>query len=268
MTRRRRLLLVSGVLALIAVAGYMALWLTAPRFRISEESAKLIKKGMTQAEVEAVLGVPPGDYSVTHRGNQTIHHFNEIGLTGDPWRDKLPLGYQRKRWLSEGWGIDVLFDPGGNVEGLRNIIAVGKTEVSLLARIRRWLRPPQRVLQGNQNDRLKSIASPSPRKAAMKWTWRHEATSQSLSRYPQCGHSNLSYGTSLLHLKHFQLFGTQCANRNRRRVHRPMPILDGKHGNYRILGRRAAWKVEPELIHTNAFGHSLETTCIFDGIGS
>jgi hypothetical protein len=64
MTKRRRLL---GLVAVVAVVGLTAHqgWRTlAPQHRINHHSFEQIQKGMTRAEVEAVLGVPPGSYSL------------------------------------------------------------------------------------------------------------------------------------------------------------------------------------------------------------
>src|SRR5262249_3940440 len=60
---------VVGVLVLAVVtAGIVIHWtafLRAPVHSISSQSFNCIKMGMTSEEVEAILGVPPGDYSRT-----------------------------------------------------------------------------------------------------------------------------------------------------------------------------------------------------------
>jgi hypothetical protein len=58
---RRRLLLVAVALLLLGGAG-MSLWLTTPKHRITKANIDHIEKGMTQEEVETVLGTPPGNY--------------------------------------------------------------------------------------------------------------------------------------------------------------------------------------------------------------
>jgi len=58
--RRRTLLVVLAGLAVVVAAGVVVLW---PRpERITRENFERIKEGMSQAEVEEILG-PPGDYT-------------------------------------------------------------------------------------------------------------------------------------------------------------------------------------------------------------
>jgi hypothetical protein len=57
--RRRKLLVALAGLAVVA-AGAVVLW-PEPPSRITRENFDRIREGMTQAEVEAILG-PPGDY--------------------------------------------------------------------------------------------------------------------------------------------------------------------------------------------------------------
>src|SRR4051812_18243169 len=56
-----RLVLVSILFGLLA--GTLALWLTSPGHHITPERFEHIEVGMTQQEVETVLGGPAGDYS-------------------------------------------------------------------------------------------------------------------------------------------------------------------------------------------------------------
>jgi hypothetical protein len=61
MQKRKRLgVLIAGTVALVCVAAFM-LW---PRpMRVTAENYNRIKAGMTRAEVETILGGPPGDYA-------------------------------------------------------------------------------------------------------------------------------------------------------------------------------------------------------------
>jgi hypothetical protein len=63
MSRRRRILGGLAILLTLAAVGVGIQWLLTPKHRITKESLELIKVGMTQSEVEDILGVPPGDYS-------------------------------------------------------------------------------------------------------------------------------------------------------------------------------------------------------------
>jgi hypothetical protein len=57
--RRRKLIVVVGLAVLVAVGAFV-LW---PRpDRITQENLERIRAGMSRAEVECILGGPPGDY--------------------------------------------------------------------------------------------------------------------------------------------------------------------------------------------------------------
>jgi hypothetical protein len=55
---KKLLFLALGVLAMAVVVGYLAIRLSAPPLRIDWESVRLIQNGMTQAEVENLMGRP------------------------------------------------------------------------------------------------------------------------------------------------------------------------------------------------------------------
>ena len=59
-------LLAAGVLAFLACAAVQLVLPKPPR--ISQASCDRIQPGMTRAEVEALLGAPPGDYETGRRG--------------------------------------------------------------------------------------------------------------------------------------------------------------------------------------------------------
>ena len=61
--KRTRLLLFLGCLASVLLAGYGTLWLTNSKHRITEENIRAVKIGMTEKEVEELLGVPAGVYA-------------------------------------------------------------------------------------------------------------------------------------------------------------------------------------------------------------
>jgi hypothetical protein len=62
---RKRLLLGLGLLALVLLGGYLVLWLTAPSHRITAEAAAKIRAGMTEQQVEGLLGGLAGVYVTT-----------------------------------------------------------------------------------------------------------------------------------------------------------------------------------------------------------
>jgi hypothetical protein len=136
MSRRKRLLLIFGCLAAVLLAGYGTLRLTAPKYhRITEKNFEKIQKGMTEEEVEALLGTRAGVYSPQKTGSYfTIKH---------PW--SMPSGlwliqkYGGKEWVGKEIGIYVLFDRTGRVtESLRGTVREDGDE-SFLTKLRRWL---------------------------------------------------------------------------------------------------------------------------------
>jgi len=73
MRRRKRLVVLAGLAVVLCAAGAVALW---PREgsadRVTRENYDRLRKGMTHAEVQAILG-PPGDY----RTGPTLPEFSE-----------------------------------------------------------------------------------------------------------------------------------------------------------------------------------------------
>jgi hypothetical protein len=91
---RKRLLILAGVALAAAVAVLAALEHHAYRQKlargrfIDRDHCERIKDGMNQAEVEAILGGPPGDFRTTsalileHGGNPAYRHELWIGNQG------------------------------------------------------------------------------------------------------------------------------------------------------------------------------------------
>jgi hypothetical protein len=96
-TRRRRLFV--GVIAAGGLVAFVAwLWLVPPHHHINRDSFEKIRRGMTQAQVEAILGVPPGDYSfgakIAPQGRQR----------------PLPIGVREEEWWADEEGVVVAFN--------------------------------------------------------------------------------------------------------------------------------------------------------------
>ncbi|HMF15961.1 MAG TPA: hypothetical protein VKE98_02090 [Gemmataceae bacterium] len=111
MTKRRLFWLAYAACVLLAV--FWGARLLTPRHRINRESLEKIQVGMTLEEVEAILGVPPGDYAT-----------KEIGIA----------------WVGEEGAIHVMLNPEGRVSYLawlepwRELIG----EVTFLDKLRGW----------------------------------------------------------------------------------------------------------------------------------
>src|SRR5687768_7409723 len=97
---RKRLLTTLAVLAVLLAGGYLTLWWTAPRHNISQAGFDAIQLGMTQEEVEAILGGPPGIYG--RKDPDEVPWFDQIdGNSRDRWA--LPM----MQWVGDNFGIAV-----------------------------------------------------------------------------------------------------------------------------------------------------------------
>ena len=115
-TRHRWLLLAVVACGLLATGAYC---LTRPRLSINEETCAKIRPGMTRAEVEGLIGGPPGDYTTSPR-----------------LRGGCAMAYEIcDCWVSDEGEIVVEFDDG-RVSQVRFGEVLGP---SFLERLRTWL---------------------------------------------------------------------------------------------------------------------------------
>ena len=100
---RKRNLLMALTVGLVALAG-VAAFVAWPRVdRITRENADRIRPGMTQAEVEAILG-PPGDY----RSGATV-------LAYDDGMSAAKVGRTAEDWVNDRGAITLEFNQAGRV---------------------------------------------------------------------------------------------------------------------------------------------------------
>ena len=123
MTKRR--LVWAGVVLLLAVAACFILWqLFGKSNSVNLANHWRIRGGETLAEVEAILGGPPGDYTSTP-GQK---------------RFRLNVWYERSEtWVSDEGMVIVGFDTDGRATGTRSFIGPGVQTPDVLERLRRWL---------------------------------------------------------------------------------------------------------------------------------
>jgi hypothetical protein len=141
--RRHRLLLITGAVALLGVAGFCVLtWLTSPTPGVTWENFRRLRLGMSARYVEALLGKP---FRVAERTDCSIRFWRgeEVGIY---------LAFEADALVSGDALAADLIDPhaeiGPAIIGLSGPLDVentGHTESvrpadSLLDRIRRWLR--------------------------------------------------------------------------------------------------------------------------------
>jgi hypothetical protein len=105
--RRRTLLVVLAGLAMVVAAGAVVFW---PRPElITPENFERIRVGMSQVEVEAILGGPPGDYTTGEIDRDHEQHGGQLSNLHDGWIARGEV------WEGNRIEIAVKFDESGNV---------------------------------------------------------------------------------------------------------------------------------------------------------
>ncbi len=130
MKRCRLLLFGLGFVGLAMVGIGLVIWLTTPKQSIAAVAANphVIEAGMGLHQVEAVFGVPPGDY--TTRATQL--------LIADPNGD-VPSWHATEDWFADHASVRVYFDAEHRVLFARGVIEDRSPE-TVWQRLRRWLR--------------------------------------------------------------------------------------------------------------------------------
>jgi hypothetical protein len=136
MRKFRRLLLVSlGLLACLFIGFVAFLWLTDPKDRVTFESWKRLSKGMSNAEVERILGRPPDEV-------EKIVSEARVDVSDKGAKEVALKWFWFKKWDGEKARIWVIFgdndaDAVQRFAGDHFVI-----EESFLDKLRRWLRLP------------------------------------------------------------------------------------------------------------------------------
>lgn len=120
---RNKYLLTTLALIAVGVAGFVAL--RPPRVNTTEDVFHRIRNGMTEKEVQGILGGPAGD-----------HLSGKYHASPDELRTPPHPEVRQEEWASEGGKITVGFD--------KNAVVVEKryesiTPMSFLERVRKWL---------------------------------------------------------------------------------------------------------------------------------
>ena len=100
---RKRLFLWLGLLACLLFV--VIRWPMESRHSINRDGWAAIEKGMTQQQVQKILGLPPGDY----RSNKAPQIFR--CMTADHWGELSVKGMVS--WESDDGLVEVQFDPDG-----------------------------------------------------------------------------------------------------------------------------------------------------------
>ena len=104
--RRRTILRIAGALALAGIALLVFRLVTRPeRRQLNVNGFPQVRIGMTQAEVEKLLGGPPGNYGRYARGTGFMTMEGIV----------VPSGLTEKNWCDDGHRFEIWFDQEGRV---------------------------------------------------------------------------------------------------------------------------------------------------------
>ena len=133
MRKHKRLLLCAGLLVALAGAGLVgALWWTVPNHGVGWRGYERIEIGMTEREVEAIVGKPPGWYEQLPEGE---HQSYVHDASAEKGVHDSPRGYS---WVSTEGHLGVSLDAAGTVVGV-SFTPTRRASRPLLDRVRRWL---------------------------------------------------------------------------------------------------------------------------------
>jgi hypothetical protein len=137
MKPRRRNLLVALAIAGVGL-GVGAAWMgLAPlQPRINEDAYEQIRAGMTQTDVEALLGAPPGDYC----SDELTAAFSRVICIKSRVFEHDADG-REVTWGADGASLTVCFSACGTVAAKHYAVRTvgGRIPLSAWERIRRWL---------------------------------------------------------------------------------------------------------------------------------
>ena len=124
--QRRKLLVVLAGLAVVVAAGAFVLW---PRpDRITRENYERIRVGMSSAEVEAILGGPPGDYRTVRTEDEMYPRCFDLDAMA--WHvecDRDFEAYREPMWFGNQGIIRVSFKSGFVAELPAGLERAGET---------------------------------------------------------------------------------------------------------------------------------------------
>jgi hypothetical protein len=114
MQRRRTVAWIAGSLLLAGIVLLLA-WIAALQARhLNVENFSEIRPGMTQAEVERLLGGPPGNYGRYSQCIMTLEGYIA------------PPGSVEKRWRDDAHCFEIYFDQEDRVVGLHKRAGYGQ----------------------------------------------------------------------------------------------------------------------------------------------
>src|SRR5262245_22093203 len=144
MTRRKAILAMLGLLVGVPIGFVVILYLTAPRHRITWDSHEKIQKGMTLDEVEAILGVPPGDYGPAKpRDFHILPDFTRYKFIRDRLSNASEIGPAEtpiETWSATDIAITVVFEDDNAASVWTGFVL--REKAGFLDKLCGWLRLP------------------------------------------------------------------------------------------------------------------------------
>jgi hypothetical protein len=142
MGKRERLLVLALLAAAVALAAWW--WRVGPSARINREGYERLREGMTRADVEAALGVPPGDYATSQEARNHQLCIRNLRSVSGTLRTPLPPSQFEdtddswvEHWVSDESYVWVRFRRWDATVVVARIHDMPVTPV--LDRIREWL---------------------------------------------------------------------------------------------------------------------------------
>ena len=136
--KRKRLLLILGSLAAVLLAGFGTLRFKVTSHRINLDNILAIKPGMTEAQIEDLLGARAGVFST--QGRTGFYFLEDKANDLEIMKTGLELVKESggKEWVADEFTVYIRFDDTGQaLEVLQGYL--DNSEISFLARLRRWL---------------------------------------------------------------------------------------------------------------------------------
>ena len=139
MKKRKRLLLALLALGCLAIALlWLGLWLTPPSHGITREVTARVQPGMTAAEVEAIMGMPPGFYRSDMVQGEGRHRLQTTFVV--EYQGTRTMVFEVMFWYLEDASITLYLDGDGRVASIDAHFFTGPQ------RVRRWI---NRMLPGD-----------------------------------------------------------------------------------------------------------------------
>ncbi len=126
-----RLILVGLILSITFLYPLLA----PPAHRIDKAHFEMIQPGMTRAEVEAIFGVPPGEYNWAEAKEMVVigkSFVLALGVDSDTVQE---LEYTQCNWISPQGSFSISFDEQGRVDH-----KIGPLQIDIVPPWQRWWR--------------------------------------------------------------------------------------------------------------------------------